>query len=235
MSRVLDPRARQTYLRPSRESSRQFFCRYSQSLTRWLLHARNRQTVTEVRNPIYTTPRDSPRLQRPPGTPATCVGHRLGAHHFGDTSAGHRAGDDLRRTRRDHLNVPSPIRERALTAALQGLHSFHSLRSDSADSALPLPTLRSRPQVRPQASLDIAQLLPLEELLTPGLDPTRFQTKPPACYRHSWQLPTRISAASDDELTNEVPVHQDPASRWTHERRRLGAWVRNTRVGVLRC
>jgi hypothetical protein len=26
-------------------------------------------------------------------------------------------------------------------------------------------------------------------LLTLGFDPTRFQTKPPACYRASWQLP----------------------------------------------
>jgi len=26
-------------------------------------------------------------------------------------------------------------------------------------------------------------------LLTLGFDPARFQTKPPACYRASWQLP----------------------------------------------
>jgi hypothetical protein len=25
--------------------------------------------------------------------------------------------------------------------------------------------------------------------LTLGFDPARFQTKPPACYRASWQLP----------------------------------------------
>ena len=32
-------------------------------------------------------------------------------------------------------------------------------------------------------------LLPFTGLLTPGLDPARFQTEPPACYRASWQLP----------------------------------------------
>ena len=30
---------------------------------------------------------------------------------------------------------------------------------------------------------------PLQGLLTLGSDPARFQTKPPACYRASWQLP----------------------------------------------
>jgi hypothetical protein len=37
--------------------------------------------------------------------------------------------------------------------------------------------------------LRTAQLLPLKGLLTLGFDPTRFQIKPPACYRASWQLP----------------------------------------------
>src|SRR3954453_12836300 len=42
-----------------------------------------------------------------------------------------------------------------------------------------------------QASLNAADRLvaPPEGLLTLGFDPTRFQTKPPACYRASWQLP----------------------------------------------
>ena len=40
-------------------------------------------------------------------------------------------------------------------------------------------------------------------LSTLGFDPTRFQTKPPACYRASWQLPgrdsrLRINAVADD-------------------------------------
>jgi hypothetical protein len=55
------------------------------------------------------------------------------------------------------------------------------------------------------------QLLPLEGLLRLGFEPTRFQTEPPACHRSSWQLPRPDSSAGDDELTNEVPLHQDPA------------------------
>jgi hypothetical protein len=37
--------------------------------------------------------------------------------------------------------------------------------------------------------LRTAQSLPPKGLLTLGFDPARFQTKPPACYRASWQLP----------------------------------------------
>ena len=36
--------------------------------------------------------------------------------------------------------------------------------------------------------LRTAKLLPPMGLLTLGFDPTRFQAKPPACYRASWQL-----------------------------------------------
>jgi hypothetical protein len=46
-----------------------------------------------------------------------------------------------------------------------------------------------------QASLDAADRLvaPPKGLLTLGFDPARFQAKPPACYRASWQLPGRDS------------------------------------------
>jgi hypothetical protein len=37
--------------------------------------------------------------------------------------------------------------------------------------------------------LRTASSLPPKELSTLGSDPARFQTKPPACYRASWQLP----------------------------------------------
>jgi hypothetical protein len=37
--------------------------------------------------------------------------------------------------------------------------------------------------------LRTASSLPLTGLLTLGFDPARFQTRPPACYRASWQLP----------------------------------------------
>jgi len=41
--------------------------------------------------------------------------------------------------------------------------------------------------------LQTAWLLPPKGLLMLGFDPARFQTKPPACYRASWQLPGRDS------------------------------------------
>ena len=46
-----------------------------------------------------------------------------------------------------------------------------------------------------QVSLDAADRLvaPPEGLLTLGFDPARYQAKPPACYRASWQLPGRDS------------------------------------------
>ena len=46
-----------------------------------------------------------------------------------------------------------------------------------------------------QASLDATDrsVAPPEGLLTLGFDPARFQTRPPACYRASWQLPGRDS------------------------------------------
>jgi len=37
--------------------------------------------------------------------------------------------------------------------------------------------------------LRTAHSLPPKGLSTLGFDPIRFQTKPPACYRASWQLP----------------------------------------------
>ena len=37
--------------------------------------------------------------------------------------------------------------------------------------------------------LRTASSLPPKGLSTLGSDPARFQTKPPACYRASWQLP----------------------------------------------
>jgi hypothetical protein len=36
--------------------------------------------------------------------------------------------------------------------------------------------------------LRTASSLPPQGLLTLGFDPARFQVKPPACYRASWQL-----------------------------------------------
>lgn len=82
---------------------------------------------------------------------------------------------------------------------LQDLHRFHGLHREPPGSALP-QYLTTR-----QASLALqtAQLLPQTGLSTLGFDPTRFQTKPPACYRASWQLPgpDSLTPTSDDELS----------------------------------
>jgi hypothetical protein len=51
---------------------------------------------------------------------------------------------------------------------------------------------RPRPLTTPQASLHAADRTvapPITGPLTLSSDPARFQTKPPACYRASWQLP----------------------------------------------
>src|ERR1039457_417908 len=52
--------------------------------------------------------------------------------------------------------------------------------------------------------LRTASSLPPTGLLTLGSGPARFQARPPACYRASWQLPgPDFHPAGDDELTNE--------------------------------
>jgi hypothetical protein len=54
-------------------------------------------------------------------------------------------------------------------------------------------------------------LPPFSGLLTLGFDPARFQTKPPACYRASWQLPgpdshrQATTSLSLDHLLNKHP------------------------------
>jgi len=61
----------------------------------------------------------------------------------------------------------------------------------SRGSALPCPPRRTAEQRRRRLRfmLRTASSLPLAGLLTLGSDPARFQTKPPASYRASWQLP----------------------------------------------
>jgi hypothetical protein len=64
------------------------------------------------------------------------------------------------------------------------------------DSGLGSPCSRpkARPLTTPQASLhatDRTVAPPVTGPLTLGSDPARFQAKPPACYRASWQLPDR--------------------------------------------
>lgn len=72
-----------------------------------------------------------------------------------------------------------------------------------------------RPLTTPQASLHAADRIfapPLQGLLTLGFDPTRFQMKPPACYRATWQLPEPDShrQATTSLRTVKSPHRQPP-------------------------
>jgi len=60
--------------------------------------------------------------------------------------------------------------------------------------------------------LRTASSLPLTGLLTLGSDPARFQTKPPACYRASWQLP---GPDSHRQATTSLRTRRTP---WTTSR-----------------
>jgi hypothetical protein len=51
--------------------------------------------------------------------------------------------------------------------------------------------------------LRTVQSLPLTGLSTLGFDPARFQTKPPVCYRASWQLPGPDSHRQATTSTNK--------------------------------
>src|SRR3954470_14073321 len=55
-----------------------------------------------------------------------------------------------------------------------------------------------------------AKLLPPTGLSTLGFDPTRFQTRPPACYRASWQLLGRDSHPLATTSLCWINSHQAP-------------------------
>ncbi len=69
--------------------------------------------------------------------------------------------------------------------------------------------------------LRTASSLPLAGLLTLGLDLTRFQMKPPACYRATWQLPEPDSHRQATTSTNSeiTPLRHEVTSlfHWAHE------------------
>ena len=99
------------------------------------------------------------------------------------------------------LQFPPPLSERSepLTPRspsrlrFQALHRFLGLRPSTPGSALPAP------HPSDGSSDDAAGFTsrygpfgctpPRLGCSTLGFDPARFQTKPPACYRASWQLP----------------------------------------------
>jgi hypothetical protein len=76
--------------------------------------------------------------------------------------------------------------------------------------------------------LRTASSLPLTGLLTLGFDPARFQTRPPACYRASWQLPgpdshRQATTSLRTQTTTTRYVTWSPPFCWAHERSGLKA------------
>ena len=142
--------------------------------------SQHRRLCCPTARPVLRPP---PTPSRPPPTPGSTpvIGRRrprLSAARFG------RGG--LPSSRRHPLKRSAPsYAEESFAAAFQDLHRFHGLHREPPGSALPqcLPTRQA------SLALRTAQLLPPTGLSTLGFDPTRYQAKPPACYRASWQLP----------------------------------------------
>jgi hypothetical protein len=75
--------------------------------------------------------------------------------------------------------------------------------------------------------LRTASSLSPQGLLTLGSDPARFQAKPPACYRASWQLP---GPDSHRQATTSLRTRRTPCTTsrchlpfcWAHEKGSLG-------------
>jgi hypothetical protein len=126
------------------------------------------------------------RLRRPPGTrplpgSTPVIGRRV---HAVPQCAW--AGEGLPSSRRHLLSVPRPHTPGSPSRLhLQDLHRFHGLRREPLGSALPR-YLTTRQGFANATDRSVA---PPPGLSTLGFDPARFQTRPPACYRASWQLP----------------------------------------------
>jgi hypothetical protein len=149
-----------------------------------------------------------------------------------------RSGEGLSSSRRHYRYVPHPIRRRVPRHLhLQVFGAFHGLHRDFGGSALSSPApQRDGPLTTPQASLHAADriLAPPEGLSTLGSDPTRFQMKPPVCYRATLAATrTGLTPASDDELTNhQSPTRGDLLFCWTHGINHLGGWCFSRDVDV---
>src|SRR5436190_15840281 len=74
--------------------------------------------------------------------------------------------------------------------------------------------------------LRTASSLPLTGLLTLGSDPARFPTRPPACYRASWQLPGpdfhRQATTSLRTARSAATSQRHLPLCWAHEKPGLG-------------
>ena len=146
------------------------------------------------------------RLRLPPDTQSTSrlhTGYKTGCPRCSQHAS---AGEGLPSSRRHLLNVPRPLTPGSPSRLhFQDLHRFHGLHREPPGSALP-QCLTTR-----QASLPLrtADSLPPQGLSTLGFDLTRFQTRPPACYRASWQLP---GPDSHRQATTSFRPRHD---RWT--------------------
>jgi hypothetical protein len=154
------------------------------------------------------------RLRRPSGQRSTSRFHPvIGRHAPVTNSAGHRAGEGLPSSRRHYRYVPRPLRRGVPHGCASRLYTASlAFTPMSRGSALPCPrptgqvSLRRR---RLRVMLRTASSLPLAGLLTLGSDPARFQARPPACYRASWQLPGPDfhRQAATSLRTQETPWH----------------------------
>ncbi len=139
------------------------------------------------------------RLRRPPGSRSTSrlnTGYRT--RYFRQHQHRRRPG------RGGPPQFPPPPSERSAPStpgSSSGLQSrlftpsvAFAVKDAARLSLPPTPTGRAAITTR-QASLDATDrsVAPPTGLLTLGFDPTRFQTRPPTCYRASWQLPGRDS------------------------------------------
>jgi hypothetical protein len=160
------------------------------------------QVVLSYGSTGTTTASDA--LPARPSTSRLHTGYRTALFHACPQCAW--AGEGLPSSRRHPLNVPRPLTPRSPSRLpFQDLHRFRGLRREPPGSALP------RYLTTRQASLALrtAQLLPPMGLSTLGFDPARFQTKPPACYRASWQLP------GPDSHRQATTSFRSGHNRWT--------------------
>jgi hypothetical protein len=158
------------------------------------------------------------RLRRPPGPPPTSRCRPvIGRDAPTAISAGCRAGEGLPSSRRHPLNVPRPLTPRSSSRLpFQDLHRFHGLRREPPGSALPR-YLTTRQASHPATDRSVA---PPTGLSTLGFDPARFQTRPPACYRASWQLPGRDSHPQAATSLCWISYSISHLQRWAHSQSR---------------
>jgi hypothetical protein len=151
------------------------------------LHAHHRRLCCPAAQPVLRPP---PTPTRPaihfPGSPF--IGHRSPVTR----SAGCRAGEGLPVPAVTIGTFRAPYAGESFAAALPGSSPLPWPSPWIRGLGSPCSRPKARPLTTPQAPLNATDRTvapPVTGPLTLGSDPARFQTKPPACYRASWQLP----------------------------------------------